>query len=70
MFRDNEYRVIPEMPGRGYGSFEDCASAAIQNGFPGFALQNGGACFGSANILSTYADLGMSLACSNGNEPT
>ncbi len=68
--RDNSTRTIPWMPGHSeatpYGSVTDCASLAIQYGFPGFAVQDGGACFGSANMFSSYAALGMSSACSNG----
>ena len=56
------------MPGfaGSYVSVATCASAALQNMFPGFALQNGGECYGSASMLSTYAQLGPSSACRNG----
>ncbi len=56
------------MIGLSWGSVSDCARAAIRNRFPGFALQAGGQCFGSADMFSTYARLGSSNGCSNGND--
>ena len=48
-------------------SIQACAAAAIQNGFPGFAMQNGFACFGSAQMMQTYTQLGPNSNCHNGD---
>ena len=61
--------MIPFMPSFtafDFVSATDCAAAALQNGFPGFALQDGGQCYGTADILSSYAELGTSNSCENG----
>ena len=65
--RDNISRVIPLMPNipNDLVSLEACKNAAIQNGFPGFALQYGGYCSGSFQIFTTYAVLGLGV-CQNG----
>ena len=67
--RDSSSRVIPWMPGMQdvTASKTECAIAAFQHGYPGFAMQAGSACFGSAAMLSTYASLGTSGSCQNGN---
>ena len=70
-------RVIQWMPDF-YGvsvPLETCAAAALYNGFPGFAIQAGGLCFGSASMFSgaasemynTYNSLGTSQSCFNGD---
>ena len=40
-----------------------CSEAAHQKGFEFFALQDGGQCFGSPRINSTYAKYGASTKC-------
>ena len=57
--------LMPNMTGMD-SSVAACAEAAFENGFPGFALQNGSQCLGSAQMLSTYTEYGLSSKCSNG----
>ena len=57
--------AVPNMAGVN-SSLAACAEAALENGFPGFALQAGNQCFGSAQMLTTYAEYGSSSKCSNG----
>ena len=40
-----------------------CARIAKLKGFPGFALENGGQCFGDKNILNKYKSIGASNTC-------
>ena len=66
---DNTSRVIPWMqnvPEDTVVGFAACQNAAIQNGFPGFALQFGGYCFGSFQMFRTYDELGSAQNCING----
>ncbi|CAK8682056.1 unnamed protein product [Clavelina lepadiformis] len=71
-------RAIPTLEGTtpildgSYGSrrnaIEKCARVARERGFPGFAIQNGGWCAGSANILSTYHRYGTQSNCGSDGE--
>lgn len=40
-----------------------CATIAKVQGFPAFALENGGQCLGGKDILQTYNMYGASRAC-------
>ncbi len=40
-----------------------CARIAKLKGYPGFAMENGGQCFGGKNILNKYQQYGSSLEC-------
>ena len=42
-----------------------CAVAARKRGFPAFALQDGGWCAASANVLETFNKYGKSSDCKN-----
>ena len=45
-----------------------CAVAALKRGFPAFALQDGGWCAASANVLETFNKYGQSNDCNNDGE--
>ncbi len=63
-------RAIPWMPNMKLirvDKLSDCAAAAYANGFPGFAIEVGWACFGSADMLQTYSKYGPSTSCTNGD---
>ena len=66
---DDSSRVIPWMPNlvNQDVSLQTCATAAVQNGYPGFALQDGGQCFGSAQMMQTYSQLGQGNCRNSGN---
>jgi len=44
-------------------SLYKCARIAKLKGYPGFALENGGQCFGDRDILKKYKTYGQSLTC-------
>ncbi|XP_078614388.1 uncharacterized protein LOC144883667 [Branchiostoma floridae x Branchiostoma japonicum] len=47
---------------------EKCYQVALSRGFPMFAVQNGGQCFGSADGLNTYDRYGPSTTCASDGE--
>ena len=44
-------------------AIKKCAMVARRQGFPAFALENGGQCLGGKNILAMYNMYGPSGAC-------
>lgn len=46
-------------------SIKKCAKIAKEQGFDGFALENGGQCFGGQNLLQRYKRHGRSRDCAN-----
>ncbi|XP_035700339.1 uncharacterized protein LOC118432826 [Branchiostoma floridae] len=77
-WRDTRSRVIPTLEGsdaRLDGSagsrqnpIEKCYQVALSRGFPMFALQYRGECYGSANGLNTFNRYGSSTACTADGE--
>ncbi|XP_078603388.1 uncharacterized protein LOC144877354 [Branchiostoma floridae x Branchiostoma japonicum] len=65
-------RTDPRLDGDHYklreNAVEKCYQVALSRGFPVFALQNGGECFGSADGLNTYNKHGNSAACAADGE--
>ncbi|XP_035674439.1 uncharacterized protein LOC118414482 isoform X3 [Branchiostoma floridae] len=49
-------------------AIEKCYQVAKSRGFPVFAVQNGGECFGSATALGTYKKYGPSSSCQKDGE--
>ncbi|CAK8681949.1 uncharacterized protein LOC143452496 [Clavelina lepadiformis] len=49
-------------------ALEKCARLAREKGYPAFALQHGGWCASSANILSTYRKYGRQSNCGSDGE--
>lgn len=75
-WKDNDARVIPILEGRNdtknrldghYKSREDavkkCFKATLDKGFEVFAVQDGGACFSSADARKNYKKAGSSTEC-------
>ncbi|CAK8682276.1 unnamed protein product [Clavelina lepadiformis] len=72
-WRDTSHRAIPTAEGTSYlldGAYghrsnpiEKCARVARERGCPGFAIQNGGWCATSPDILETYDKFGRSNHC-------
>jgi hypothetical protein len=46
-------------------SVEKCAQVAKKQGFNGFAVENGGQCFGGHDLLKRYKKYGRSRDCAN-----
>ncbi|XP_078572315.1 uncharacterized protein LOC144859496 [Branchiostoma floridae x Branchiostoma japonicum] len=77
-WKDTGNRAIPVLEGsdaRLDGSYtartnaiEKCYQVALSRGFPMFAVQHGGQCFGSANGLNTYNKYGPSTTCAADGE--
>ena len=78
-YKDNEKRVLSSLESsfkspldRNYktrlNSLYKCARIAKLKGFPGFALENGGQCFGEKDILNKYKTYGESPTCGAGGK--
>ena len=78
-YRDTADRAIPTLEGTDsvldggalyYQIRENpivkCAVAARKRGFPAFALQDGGWCAASSNVLDTFNKYGKSTDCKDG----
>ena len=46
-------------------SIKKCAEVAKEQGFAGFAVENGGQCFGGEELLQSYQKHGESRDCGN-----
>ena len=59
--------IFPMLDGNDYKArklpIKKCATIARVQGFPAFALENGGQCLGGKDILQTYNMYGASSAC-------
>ncbi|XP_065051930.1 uncharacterized protein LOC135681402 [Rhopilema esculentum] len=75
-FKDTDKRVLASLESsfkspldRNYktrlNSLYKCARIAKLKGFPGFAMENGGQCFGEQDILKKYKSYGASPMCGN-----
>ena len=72
-WRDDPNRIVPSLENtspllkRGYRvrekSIVKCAEVAKKQGFPGFAIENGGQCFGGEALLKRYKMYGKSNDC-------
>ena len=80
-YRDTADRAIPTLEDadlvldggllfyqRRQNAIVKCAVAALKRGFPAFALQDGGWCAASANVLETFNKYGQSSDCNNDGE--
>ncbi|XP_035673194.1 uncharacterized protein LOC118413770 [Branchiostoma floridae] len=78
-WRDTADRAIPILEGTdplldgvNYqerdNAIEKCYQVARSRGFPVFAVQHGGSCFGSADGLNTYNKYGPSMDCAGDGE--
>ena len=59
--------IFPMLDGNDYMlrkfAIKKCSTIARVQGFPAFALENGGQCLGGKDILKTYNMYGGSSAC-------
>ena len=73
-WRDQPERTLPSLEGilamldgndymLGKFAIKKCSTIARVQGFPAFALENGGQCLGGKDILQTYNMYGASSAC-------
>ncbi|XP_068703649.1 uncharacterized protein [Montipora foliosa] len=77
-FKDTSYRAIPVLEGKDsildglYGARKNpiakCAVAAMRRGHKIFAVQNGGECFSSRAVETTFDRYGGSAACGSDGE--
>ena len=72
-WRDDPERIVPSLENtspllqNGYrvrdDSVKKCAKVAKEQGFTGFAVENGGQCFGGLALLNRYTMYGRSRDC-------
>ncbi|XP_066300147.1 uncharacterized protein [Branchiostoma lanceolatum] len=77
-WRDTSDRAIPTLEGTDpslnenywerLNPIDKCYLVALSHGFPMFAVQDSGECFGSADGLNTYQKYGPSMACAADGE--
>ena len=72
-YKDENVLAIPTLEGRDpildgpyrerNDSIQKCYQATLSRGYPAFAVQFGGECFSSTDILAIYNRYGPSTAC-------
>ncbi|CAH1232590.1 Hypp470 [Branchiostoma lanceolatum] len=77
-WKDTSNRAIPTLEGTDpslnenywerLNPIDKCYLVALSHGFPMFAVQDSGECFGSADGLNTYQKYGPSMACAADGE--